>query len=73
MEPVYIPCAEFKRAVAFHLITAFFLFGNDGQAALHYPDTRYPAFIRVSVFPNQIIHTGSSSRFVKASSASECA
>ncbi len=50
-EPVDVACTEFKRSVAFHFVTAFFLFGNDGQAACRYPDTRDPAFIRVSVFP----------------------
>lgn len=72
-EPVDVACTEFKRSVAFHFVTAFFLFGNDGQAACRYPDTRDPAFIRVSVFPNQTIHTGSSSLSVKASSVSEYA
>jgi len=36
---VYVFCAEFKRAVTFHFITAFFLFGKDGQAVTRSPVT----------------------------------
>ena len=49
MKPVYVLCAEFKRAVTLHLVTAFFLFGKDGQAAVRYPESCHPAFVGVSV------------------------
>lgn len=49
MKPVYVLCAEFKRAVTLHLVTAFFLFGKDGQAVRRYPESCHPAFIWFSV------------------------
>lgn len=42
MKPVYVLRAEFKRAVTLHLVTAFFLFGKDGQAVRRYPESCHP-------------------------------
>lgn len=60
MKPVYVLRAEFKRAVTLHLVTAFFLFGKDGQAVRRYPESCHPAFIWFSVLakpyhPDRII------------------
>ena len=54
MKPVYVLCAEFKRAVTLHLVTAFFLFGKDGQAVRRYPESCHPAFIWFSVLAKPI-------------------
>lgn len=60
IKPVYVLRAEFKRAVTLHLVTAFFLFGKDGQAVRRYPESCHPAFIWFSVLakpyhPDRII------------------
>ena len=60
IKPVYVLRAEFKRAVTLHLVTAFFLFGKDGQAVRCYPESCHPAFIWFSVLakpyhPDRII------------------